>query len=97
MDVVTKSIQSRVCRLGTMCSKHGFRLQFMHWVFDFNFRANEVSFTHTDVYKTKALVVHTGEVLWSAPVMWRVSCEFDITWFPLDKQVLIFLFLKILV
>ncbi|XP_066915847.1 neuronal acetylcholine receptor subunit alpha-3-like isoform X2 [Clytia hemisphaerica] len=48
--------------------------------------ANEDSFAHTDVYKTKALVSHTGEVLWSAPVMWRVSCEFDITWFPLDRQ-----------
>ena len=51
------------------------------------YRANEFSFAHTDVYKTKALLSHTGEISWAAPVTWRVSCEFDITWFPLDKQV----------
>ena len=42
---------------------------------------------HTDLYKTKALVKNTGVVFWSAPVTWRVACSFDVTWFPIDKQV----------
>lgn len=48
-----------------------------------------MSFTHTDVYKTKALVGSNGDVVWTAPVTWRVSCSFDVTWFPIDKQVII--------
>ena len=51
------------------------------------FSADVVSMAHTDLYKTKALVKNTGVVFWSAPVTWRVACSFDVTWFPIDKQV----------
>jgi len=47
----------------------------------------ETSLAHTDMYKTKALVTHTGKVIWTAPVTWKVQCSFDVTWFPIDKQV----------
>ncbi|XP_066915801.1 neuronal acetylcholine receptor subunit alpha-6-like [Clytia hemisphaerica] len=49
--------------------------------------ATEESFAHTDLYKTKALVFHDGLVLWTAPVTWQVSCSFDVTWFPIDRQI----------
>ena len=49
--------------------------------------ADVVSMAHTDLYKTKALVKNTGVVFWSAPVTWRVACSFDVTWFPIDRQV----------
>lgn len=49
--------------------------------------AHEESFGHYDLYKTKALVYNTGEIVWTAPVTWRVSCAFDVTWFPVDKQI----------
>ena len=51
------------------------------------FRADDASYYHTDLYKTKALVDHNGSVIWTAPVTWKVACTFDVTWFPVDKQV----------
>jgi Neurotransmitter-gated ion-channel ligand binding domain. len=64
----------------------GKRNKLFHYLF-LHCRATEESFSHTDLYKTKALVSHTGEVIWTAPVTWQVSCEFDVTWFPIDRQV----------
>jgi len=42
--------------------------------------------SHTDIYKSKAIVRNNGWVMWSMPVIWYASCEPDTTWFPLDQQ-----------
>ncbi|XP_057302527.1 neuronal acetylcholine receptor subunit alpha-2-like isoform X2 [Hydractinia symbiolongicarpus] len=48
--------------------------------------ADDESNAHTDYYKTKATIYADGDVMWVAPVTWQVSCSFDVTWFPVDKQ-----------
>lgn len=48
--------------------------------------ADEESNAHTDYYRTKVTIYSTGDVLWIAPVTWKVSCSFDVTWFPIDQQ-----------
>jgi len=35
---------------------------------------------------TKALVYHTGEVIWKPPALFRSTCEIDVKWFPFDIQ-----------
>ena len=49
--------------------------------------ADLISYSHTDLYKTKAFIQSNGDVIWTNPVTWRASCSFDVTWFPVDKQV----------
>ena len=39
------------------------------------------------MYKTKVVVKSRGEVIWNAPVTWKISCSSDVTWFPIDEQV----------
>ena len=39
------------------------------------------------MYKTKVVVKSRGEVIWNAPVTWKISCSSDVTWFPVDEQV----------
>ena len=51
------------------------------------YRALETSLAHTDMYKTKVVVKSRGEVIWNAPVTWKISCSSDVTWFPIDEQV----------
>ena len=51
------------------------------------YRALETSLAHTDMYKTKVVVKSRGEVIWNAPVTWKISCSSDVTWFPVDEQV----------
>ncbi|XP_065051408.1 neuronal acetylcholine receptor subunit alpha-9-like [Rhopilema esculentum] len=40
-----------------------------------------------DTYKAPVNVFHNGTVVWYVPVVWKSSCEVDITWFPVDTQV----------
>lgn len=35
---------------------------------------------------TKALVYHSGEVVWKPPAMYKSTCEIDVEWFPFDEQ-----------
>jgi len=48
--------------------------------------ADETSYAHTDLYKTKAQVESSGLVHWNNIVTWKSSCDLDITWFPVDRQ-----------
>lgn len=54
--------------------------------------AELTSFQHTDMYKTRPLVFNKGLVVWNSPVTWKISCELDVTWFPVDRQVCNFTF-----
>ncbi|XP_065059535.1 neuronal acetylcholine receptor subunit alpha-7-like [Rhopilema esculentum] len=40
----------------------------------------------SDMYKTKVLINHDGDIIWVAPVTLKASCAVDIKWFPFDNQ-----------
>ena len=50
-------------------------------------RANSESKFHTDMYTSKVKVSSDGTLIWNNLVTLFVSCSFDVTWFPVDKQV----------
>lgn len=35
---------------------------------------------------TKALVHHTGEVVWKPPAMYKSTCEIDVEWFVSERD-----------
>ncbi|XP_066921000.1 neuronal acetylcholine receptor subunit beta-3-like isoform X2 [Clytia hemisphaerica] len=49
-------------------------------------RGNPVAKFHTELYISKVLVFNDGNAVWSNLVTLDVSCDLDVTWFPVDKQ-----------
>ena len=40
----------------------------------------------TGQFNTKATLKSSGEVEWSCPMIFRSSCQIDVTYFPYDTQ-----------
>ena len=40
----------------------------------------------TGQFNTKATLKSSGEVVWSCPMIFRSSCQIDVTYFPYDTQ-----------
>ena len=65
--------------------------QFNHCYNPIIFKPDIVMFQNADgnftgQFNTKATLKSSGEVEWSCPMIFRSSCQIDVTYFPYDTQ-----------